>query len=102
MLVSAFTPNALGNRAGRRASRTPSKRLLAGVVALWLGSSSPVTAHAPEIRHSNWISPDAPCARYDDLKKAVLGDIGVRIDATGPWADEFRRALSFWNAVLAA
>jgi hypothetical protein len=26
----------------------------------------------------------------------------VRIDAAQPWADEFRRALRFWNTVLAA
>jgi len=36
------------------------------------------------------------------LRNPVLGDIGVKIDATEPWADGFRRALSFWNRVLAA
>jgi hypothetical protein len=36
------------------------------------------------------------------LRKPVLGEIGVKIDATGPWADEFRRSFSFWNTVLAA
>ena len=51
---------------------------------------------------SNWTSADAPCAKYDDLRKPVLGDIGVKIDATEAWADGFRRALSFWNTVLAA
>jgi Matrixin len=51
---------------------------------------------------SNWTSPDAPCARYDDLRKYSLGDIGVKIDAREPWADGFRQALSFWNTVPAA
>ena len=50
----------------------------------------------------NWASADAPCAKYDDLRNPVLGDIGVKIDAADPWADGFRRALHFWNAVLAA
>ncbi len=43
-----------------------------------------------------------PCAKYDDLRNSVLGSIGVRIDPTGPWVDAFRRALRFWNGVLAA
>ncbi len=51
---------------------------------------------------SNWTSPDASCAKYNDLRNFSLGDIGVRIDAAEPWADGFRRALSFWNSVLAA
>jgi hypothetical protein len=51
---------------------------------------------------SNWMSADAPCAKYDDLRNPVLGNIGVKIDATEPWANGFRRALSFWNTVLAA
>jgi Matrixin len=82
MPVSAFTP--------------------ATVVVVWLGCISQAGARTPETRHSNWISTDAACARYDDLRKPVLGDIGVKIDATGPWADGFRRALSLWNTVLAA
>ncbi len=32
----------------------------------------------------------------------MLGDIGVKIDAAEPWAAAFRRALRFWNTVLAA
>ena len=51
---------------------------------------------------SNWTSPEAPCANYDDLRKPVIGNIGVKIDVSGPWADGFRRALRFWNTVLAA
>ena len=50
----------------------------------------------------NWASADAPCANHDDLLKPVLGDIGVRFDASEPWAGAFRWALSFWNTVLAA
>lgn len=51
---------------------------------------------------SNWTSPDAPCAKYDDLRSFSLGNVGVRIDAAEPWADAFRQALGFWNTVLAA
>jgi predicted Zn-dependent protease len=51
---------------------------------------------------SNWTSPDAPCAKFDDLRKPLLGDVGVKVDAAQPWADGFRRALGFWNTVLAA
>ena len=100
MPVSAFTYR----RANRTASGTArgSKQLLAGAVVVWLGCASQATARTPETRHSNWMSNDAPCAKYDDLRKPVLGDIGVKIDATGPWADGFRRALSLWNTVLAA
>jgi hypothetical protein len=72
------------------------------VLVVGLGCASQVRAGAQETPKSNWTSADAPCARYDDLRKPVLGDIGVRIDATQPWADEFRRALHFWNTVLAA
>jgi len=104
MPVSALTPITRGNRANRKTSGTArgSRQLLAGAVVVWLGCASPAKARTPEARHSNWISTDAPCAKYDDLRKPVLGDIGVRIDATGPWADGFRRALSLWNTVLAA
>jgi hypothetical protein len=35
-------------------------------------------------------------------KVVERGRIGVKIDASQPWADAFRRALSFWNTVLAA
>ena len=104
MPVSAFTPIIRGNRANRTASGTArgSKQLLAGVVMVWLGCAQQANAQTPETRHSNWINTDAPCAKYDDLRKPVLGDIGVKIDASGPWADGFRRALSLWNTVLAA
>jgi hypothetical protein len=57
---------------------------------------------ASQPRQSNWKSPDAPCANFDDLRKPLLSDIGVKIDAAEPWADGFRRALRFWNTVLAA
>jgi hypothetical protein len=51
---------------------------------------------------SNWTSPDAPCANFDNLRRPVIGNIGVKIDVAGPWADGFRRALRFWNTVLSA
>ena len=77
-------------------------RFVTGLVAVWLGCASPGAVHAQQTQRSNWTSTDAPCARYDDLRKPVLGDIGVKIDAAEPWASEFRRALGFWNTVLAA
>jgi hypothetical protein len=49
----------------------------------------------------NWSTPDEPCAKYNDLKKYALGDIGVKIDVSDPaWAAAFRRALVFWNKIL--
>ena len=78
------------------------RRFLTGLVAAWLGCVSPGVARAQPMPRSNWTSTDAPCARYDDLRRLVLGDIGVKIDAVEPWANEFRRALGFWNTVLAA
>ena len=85
---------------GSAASR--SKQFLGGVLAVWLGCAWQAKAGAQETPQSNWTSADAPCAKYDDLRKPVLGEIGVKIDATEAWADGFRRALSFWNTVLAA
>jgi hypothetical protein len=79
-----------------------SKQFLAGVLAVWLACASQVKARAQETPQSNWTSAEAPCAKYDDLRKPVLGEIGVKIDATEAWADGFRRAFSFWNTVLAA
>jgi hypothetical protein len=79
-----------------------SKQVFAGVIAIWLGCASHVTTRAQEKPQSNWTNADAPCAKYDDLRNPVLGNIGVKIDAAEPWADGFRRALSFWNTVLAA
>lgn len=55
----------------------------------------------PDLR-INWSSPDAPCAKYKEVRNPVLGNIGVKIDVAEPWADGFRRALSFWNSVLLA
>jgi hypothetical protein len=36
------------------------------------------------------------------LRRPGLGEIGVKIDATGPWSVGFREALSFRNTVLVA
>ena len=78
------------------------KALSAVVMASWLGcASQPPTGERLE-RQSNWKSPDAPCANFADLRKPLLRNIGVKIDAAEPWADGFRRALRFWNTVLAA
>jgi Matrixin len=78
------------------------KTFVAGVLGIWLGFAAQVTAGAEEEPQSNWTSADEPCAKYDDMRRPVLGNIGVKIDANGPWADEFRKALSFWNTVLVA
>jgi matrixin len=51
---------------------------------------------------TNWTSSDAGCARYNDLRNRVLGNIGIKIDASEPWAAGFRRAITFWNTVLVA
>jgi hypothetical protein len=69
---------------------------------MWLGSASRTPLRERQQPRSNWTSPDAPCAKFDDLRKPVTGNIGVKIDAVEPWADAFRRALLFWNTVLAA
>ncbi len=78
------------------------KQFLAGAFAVWFGCAAQVLAGAEEKRQSNWASADEPCANYDDLRRHVLGDIGVKIDASEPWVNAFRRALSFWNSVLVA
>src|SRR5271165_969246 len=78
------------------------KQLLDSAIVMCLLCASPVTTSLLEERQSNWISADAPCARVDDLRNSILGNIGVKIDAAEPWAHEFRRALSFWNTVLDA
>ncbi len=79
-----------------------SKTFVAGVLAVWLGFAAQITAGAEEKPQSNWTGADEPCAKYDDMRRPVLGDIGVKIDANEPWADGFRKALSFWNTVLVA
>jgi hypothetical protein len=79
-----------------------SKTFVAGVFAVWLGFAAQITAGAEEKPQSNWTSADEPCAKYDDMRRPVLGDIGVKIDANEPWADAFRKALGFWNTVLVA
>jgi hypothetical protein len=86
----------------RIATRVAGKRFVTGVLAMWISCAWPANAGAHETPHSNWTSADAPCAKYDDLRTVALGDIGVKIDATEPWADEFRHALIFWNTILAA
>jgi Matrixin len=59
-----------------------------------------LTAHAQVNLPSNWGSPDEPCAQYDSLRNRVLGNIGVKIDVNGAWAEAFRWAFRFWNSVL--
>lgn len=81
---------------------TKNSPLLAGLLASCIGFALPVTTLGQETQRSNWTSADDSCAKYNDLRKSVLGNIGVRIDASLAWADAFRRALSFWNTVLAA
>jgi hypothetical protein len=87
-----------------RYSLNKSKQLFSGVLALCLGSAPHATAHhrVQETPQANWTSADAPCGRYDKMRNPMLGNIGVKIDATGPWADGFRQALVFWNRVLIA
>jgi matrixin len=85
-----------------RGTLNKSKPLAAGVIAVWLGSACQGISRAPENPRSNWTSIDEPCGQYDNLRNPVLGNVGVRIDVNGPWADGFRRALTFWNTVLAA
>lgn len=75
---------------------------MTGILATWLGCASPAKTQAEEKPRWNWTSADAPCAKYDDLLKPVLGDIGVRFDAGEAWAGAFRWAIGFWNTVLAA
>lgn len=79
-----------------------SKTHLIGLLGIWFACASPVTIRVQERKQSNWTSSDAPCAKYEDLRNHDLDNIGVKIDATEAWADAFRRALSFWNTVLAA
>jgi hypothetical protein len=43
-----------------------------------------------------------PCAKFEDLRKPVVGSSGVKIDAADPWPDGFRQAFRFWNTVLNA
>ncbi len=77
------------------------KVLSAIVIASLLSCASPATGKRLE-RKSNWKSPDLPCSNFDDLRKSLLRNIGVKIDAAEPWADGFRRALRFWNTILTA
>ena len=77
------------------------KALSAVVITNWLVCASlpPTREQQPQ---SNWTSDDAPCAKFENLRKPLLRDIGVKIDAAEPWTDAFRRALRFWNTVLEA
>jgi len=78
------------------------RAVLAVIVASWLVCASQPANSERQQPQSNWTSPDAPCANFDNLRNPVRRDIGVKIDAAGPWADGFRRALRFWNTVLTA
>src|SRR5579871_3928458 len=78
-----------------------SKQLLVSVLATCLGCASAGIEQDKERPRLNWTNADAPCAKYDDLRNRVLGDIGVKLDAAEPWADAFQSALRFWNTVLA-
>jgi hypothetical protein len=51
---------------------------------------------------SNWTNANSPCAKHTALRRPVVGEIGVKIDASGPGSVGFRGALSFWNTVLVA
>jgi hypothetical protein len=88
--------------AGDRDEMSKNKSVLTCVLALWLGCASRATSRAQDTPRANWTSTEVPCANYDDLRNPVRGDIGVKIDATDPWAEGFRRAFTFWNTVLAA
>jgi hypothetical protein len=72
---------------------------LAVVSRLWHDSPIPDHGRPPQ---SNWTSPDLPCAKFEDLRKPVIGSTGVKIDAAEPWPDGFRQAFRFWNIVLNA
>lgn len=82
--------------------RRTRRRMLTGLLALCLGCGYQVIARAQDLPRSNWTTADPPCSKYDDLRSPALGDIGVKIDTTEPWANAFRRALGFWNTVVAA
>jgi hypothetical protein len=102
--MHAAVPNQdrrMGIRIFRR-TLNKSKPLAAGAIAVWLGCACQVISPAQESSGSNWTSVDEACARYDNLRNRVLGNIGVRIDVNGPCADGFRRAVRYWNTVLAA
>jgi hypothetical protein len=72
------------------------------VTTKWADSASSGPTPGRQKSQSNWTSADAPCMKFDDMRKPVIGDIGVEIDAADPWANGFRRALRFWNTVLVA
>ena len=80
--------------------RVRTEKLFASLLAACLGCAVPLTAGAQP--RTNWSNGDAACARYNDLRGRVLGNIGIKIDTSGPWATAFRRAIAFWNGVLVA
>lgn len=86
-------------RKGRHAARK-GEWLLPLLLVTCLGCVAQSASMPPDLR-SNGSSPHAPCAKYKDIRNAVLGNIGVKIDVAEPWAGGFRRALSFWNNVVA-
>ena len=76
------------------------KALSAALITSWLVCSSLPPTREREQPQSNWTSADAPCAKFENLRKPLLRDIGVKIEEAEPWTDAFRRALRFWNTVL--
>ena len=72
------------------------------MLAAWLCSGSQAFSRVQDQPPSNWTSPEASCAKYDDLRNIELGDVGVKLDVDGEWADGVRRAIRFWNMVLDA
>ncbi len=78
------------------------ERLFTGALTAWLACAGQIVLQAQPAPQSNWTSSDVSCAKYEDLRSPVLGDIGVKIDVDEPWAEGFRRALRFWNTVLVA
>lgn len=71
------------------------------VLATWLTCAAPMTAVAQR-EDQNFASQDSPCDRYADVSRYQLGDIGVKLAVSEPWAAAFRQALQYWNRVLKA
>ena len=78
-----------------------SKLFYRAVVATWLTCAAQITAVAQE-EDQNFASQDSPCDHYDDVSRYNVGDMGVKLDVSEPWAAAFRQALRYWNRVLDA
>jgi hypothetical protein len=78
-----------------------SKLFYRAVIATWLTCAAQITAVAQR-EDQNFASQDSPCDRYADLSRYKLGDMGVKLDVSEPWAAAFRQALQYWNRVLNA